>query len=453
MCISLLILLTTAANGAVIQDWQTCQANTDTCVSNGFVCCVAPADANSGKTTCRPGGDQCYRPPISDWSTCVVGKDTCASSGWSCCVAPSDVSSGKTTCQPGGTECATPTMTPTPGKGLSFAGANSYFLHTLSSSDRTAILDQLKANGFKTVRIFLSHVWHNDKGSSSIGVNDLETVAVGTYDDRVLSKVDQLMVECVQRGLKLIIAMHDRYALGCWDTDAYVAKYKLPASKGCDTSVNVPKTFYTSSAAQADFDRRLTHILSHPNPHFNNRPWGNLSEAIFGFEPQNESQGHMEDGNNNIPNPSWMCGRVNVIRQHLTSSKILVISGGGTTYATSKVVDYFKCKALDVVSIHSYEGANSNQLSSTIQMASQYNKRVIFEEFGAQGNSKASELASYTQAANNLGLPWMFWQILKPGNPSDFETWTDEAAAWSALKSASQTTKSVKGLYSWPELV
>ncbi|ORY51512.1 hypothetical protein BCR33DRAFT_712552 [Rhizoclosmatium globosum] len=36
-----------------IQDWETCAATTDICASNGFRCCVAPADAGAGKLTCR----------------------------------------------------------------------------------------------------------------------------------------------------------------------------------------------------------------------------------------------------------------------------------------------------------------------------------------------------------------------------------------------------------------
>lgn len=40
----------------------------------------------------------------------------------------------------------------------------------------------------------------------------VETAAVGTYDDMILLKVDQLKVECAARGLRLIIALHDRCA-------------------------------------------------------------------------------------------------------------------------------------------------------------------------------------------------------------------------------------------------
>lgn len=48
--------------------------------------------------------------------------------------------------------------------------------------------------------------------------------------------------------------MHDRYALGCWSTDAYVAKYNLPTT---DCSIGVPdsSTFYTNENAIADVSK------------------------------------------------------------------------------------------------------------------------------------------------------------------------------------------------------
>lgn len=62
---------------------------------------------------------------------------------------------------------------------------------------------------------------------------DIEPQQVGKYDDTQLQAIDQLMIESHVRGtfpkswftrvplmtiagIKLIIAMHDRYQLGCW---------------------------------------------------------------------------------------------------------------------------------------------------------------------------------------------------------------------------------------------
>ncbi|KAF0692738.1 Aste57867_16196 [Aphanomyces stellatus] len=447
--------LAVLAHADWIDNWNTCRPGQDQCKSkNMWSCCVAPADATSGKTTCRPPGD--CAPPIPDWQTCHQGQDTCASAGYVCCVAPADVGNGKTTCRPRGNECAPTTPNPSSPDGspaTNFAGANSFYIHNLAQNDRLEILDTFQRNGFRTVRIFLSEVGAGAKGTSNTGVRDLESAAVGHFDDTILDQVDQLMLECYQRKLKLVIALHDRYALGCWGTDAYVAKYGFPVSATCDVNVNRPNGFYTRADAQADFDRRLEHILTHKNPHFQNRVWGNIPEAVFGFEPQNESQGHMEDPQSGaLPNPQWICRRATLMRQFISSQTILVMTGGGTDYTSSALVENFQCPAVDVVSIHTYDSANVNVLHEFMALARQHHKRLIVEEFGFQQN-KASNLAQFTSVLHTLGLPWMVWQVLKPGNTGDYETWTNENEAWQALKSgAASANGDTNGAFAWPEL-
>lgn len=48
--------------------------------------------------------------------------------------------------------------------------------------------------------------------------------------------------------------MHDRYALGCWSTDAYVAKYNLPTTD-CSSGVPDSSIFYTNENAIADVSK------------------------------------------------------------------------------------------------------------------------------------------------------------------------------------------------------
>ncbi|CAK4072827.1 unnamed protein product [Aphanomyces euteiches] len=418
---------------------------------------VQQGDGQIGKTTCRPGGNECAvttptptTKPIPDWATCQKSKDTCASNGWVCCVAPADVSSGKTTCRPGGSECSTGQP---PASGTNFAGANSYFLHTLSQADRLEILDKFQSAGLRTLRIFISRVGGGGKGTSSSGVQDLESNQVGQYDDTILKQVDQLMWEAYQRNIKLVIALHDRWALGCWDSDAYVSKYNLPTTY-CGQAVNRADTFYTNTNAQTDFDRRLAHILQHKNPNFGNRAWGNIPEAILGFEPQNESQGWLHSWNNGqlvVPNPNWVCDRATKMRQNIPNKNILILSGGGTDYDSCKLINFFQCPAVDVVSIHTYADADSNVFSQFVSLANQNNKRVIVEEFGYTGN-KAANFANFMSTAQSAGLPWMMWEVLKPGNTGDYETWTDEGSAWQAIANGAAAANSNKGQFLWPEL-
>lgn len=87
---------------------------------------------------------------------------------------------------------------------------------TVHRSDRLAVLDAVKDAKLKTLRIFISHTLQNNKDTGSVNMPDIEPRQVGTYDDTQLRAIDQLMLEARERGIKLVIAMHDRYQLGCW---------------------------------------------------------------------------------------------------------------------------------------------------------------------------------------------------------------------------------------------
>jgi mannan endo-1,4-beta-mannosidase len=64
-----------------------------------------------------------------------------------------------------------------------------------------------------------------------------------------------------------------------------------------------------------------------------------------------------------------------------------------------------------------------------LQHALEAGKLMTFEEFGASGVNKAQTLKDHIDVFNGLRVPWMPWQISKPGNSAnDFEFWTDEEA-------------------------
>eukprot|EP00953_Heterococcus_sp_UTEX-ZZ885_P015570 8763-Heterococcus_DN1.PRE.1 len=126
--------------------------------------------------------------------------------------------------------------------------------------------------------------------------------------------------------MKLIIALHDRYSLGCWRRDAYVSKYNIPVASNCgvNSAQNDASAFYRNSAAAADMDRRFAHIVQHQNPNFGNRPWSAIPEAILGFDISNEAQAHLP--NNVVANPDWVCNRAKQLKP-LLSSGILILTG------------------------------------------------------------------------------------------------------------------------------
>ncbi|KAK0384836.1 hypothetical protein NLU13_7314 [Sarocladium strictum] len=314
--------------------------------------------------------------------------------------------------------------------GHSWAGVNSFFLHAFQKQDRLDVLDAVKAADLKVVRLFISETFSNFKRTGSVYMPDVEPKEVGVYDDTQLKAIDQLMVEAHQRGIKLTIALHDRYQLGCWGNDTYVQKYHLPAVDCALGSVkqNNVEWWYRDANAIRDFENRIKHILEHRNKLIPGQPaWKDLSSHIFAFNIQNEGQGHL---NNNIaPHPSWWCDRAKFMRRIMGKSRVLISTGGGNEFPNSDIPENWACPALEIVNMHSYSGVAEFRQKGRIALdhALAANKLMLFEEFGATGAKKPDEIAAHIAVFNELRVPWMPWQISKPGSgQADFEFWTDE---------------------------
>ena len=147
-----------------------------------------------------------------------------------------------------------------------WAGISNYYLWSCNATVRAEALNAARAAGLRVVRVFLL----STTGEGAIAacadtpIPDVEPDAVGSYDDTILARLDQLMYEAAERGLKLTVALHDRWSLGCWRADAYSQKYNLTrASCGSEPGLNDPTTFYESPEALADFNRRIHHILTY----------------------------------------------------------------------------------------------------------------------------------------------------------------------------------------------
>jgi hypothetical protein len=393
------------------------------------------------------------------------------------------------------------------GSGQIFGGANSYPLHTYVDADRLEILDAMQAAGFKAIRIFILALAASDKGGNSRAVRDVEG-PVGVFNDDQLNMVDQLMLEASQRKMKLIITLHDRYSLGCWcaaprgaglggqgardagpwvargtaraarlpacskaggrccaaglssvqsppasrrRSDAYQSKYGLPTSPGCATPHDV-SSFYTSAAAAADIDRRITYIVNHRNGAMGNRAWKDIPEAILAFDIQNEGQSYLNSAKT-AANPSWVCNRATALRPQMSGNGILIGTGGGADIDDSIIDQHFACGAIDVVGVHSYDaGAWAARLGGIVSKAKAAGKRIIVEEFGQQGGDRASSLSRQITDIRNAGVPWMVWQVTKPNKPDDLEVWKDDGAAWPVLSNNGQQSLSAGGAFAWPEI-
>ncbi|GAA5912348.1 uncharacterized protein JCM6883_005640 [Sporobolomyces salmoneus] len=328
--------------------------------------------------------------------------------------------------------------------GKIFKGVSSYYLFALDDSPRRAVLDAIKAGGFSVVRIFLDGVHHNCKGSGNSAVPDLEPDRVGEYDDTILYKIDKLMADCSDRGLKLMIALSDRYALGFWSTNSYALNLKIisPSQKGQQSlKIKDASSFYSNEWAIQMFEKRISRALNHENQLLGRKKWKDLSSVVYAFEAQNEPQGYMTPSN-----PSWVCDRSKYIASQLSGSGILISSGGGTDTSHSLESWATGCSAIDVVSVHDY-GTNGWSTASTLAKAKQNHpgKTIVMGEWGVTGSNKAKKIGEFVEAFEKNGIPWMYWQITSPGaGDKDFEVWTSEPA-WNALTGGSYSYSSPTG--------
>lgn len=178
--------------------------------------------------------------------------------------------------------------------------------------------------------------------------------------------------------------------------------------------------------------------MQHKNKKLNSTPWAKLDSVIYAIEPQNEPMGHMD-----LVSDSWNCGRAAVIRKYLPSgSGIKISTGGGITIETSIADWAYSCDNFDIISVHDY-GTDAWATAATLDTAQQkawnMGKTLVFEEWGALGDNKASIIADFAQALKSYNIPWLYWEIVKPGKgSSDFEVWTDEDS-WGVLGDGSQT--------------
>ncbi|GAA5881239.1 hypothetical protein JCM1840_000635 [Sporobolomyces johnsonii] len=319
-----------------------------------------------------------------------------------------------------------------------WTGVSSYYLFALSSSDRSAVLDAIQSGGFKVVRIFVAGVGANNKGSGNAAVNDVEPVTVGTYDDTILGLIDQLMYDCSVRGLKLLIALSDRYALGYWSTDSYAVQLNIVTSASAGAAqISDAASFYTNTWAIEMFDKRMAHIMSHENSLLGGKAWSELDSVIYAVEPQNEPQGHMT-----MASSTWACSRASYLKSLLpSSSSILVSSGGGVTTTDSLGSWATSCDAFDIVSVHDYGTSASTTAGAVASAQSKWpGKKVIMGEWGMTGANKAALVSEFVAAFKAQGISQMYWEVVKPGQASsDFEVWTDEPA-WQALTGSAYYT-------------
>ncbi|CAF3115746.1 unnamed protein product [Rotaria socialis] len=337
----------------------------------------------------------------------------------------------------------------------SWSGANSFFAWALPQDDQITLINTLREKNVRVIRIFLATIDNGQAGSRAIAANDIERYRTGSpyTDSDMLTRVDQFIrnIDFYGAGrIKLIIALHDRYSLGCYayKADSYVSKYGIPTASECSPPNDASK-FYSNEQAKTDFVNRLRYLLDHVNPHFVQR-WGSLNRVIFSFQIENESQGHMSTFN-----ARWMCD-INTQIRSFVNNGVLLSTGGDVDFGLSLRLENFQCSALDLISLHDYttnEDYSRGKFQEAIQLAQQYGKRVYVEEFGGRGDAEmAQALNRIAATAHQQGLPWLVWQIVPNARSGDYEFFTKDRIAWTAFEHQAYWAQMSSSTFQWPEI-
>ncbi|KAI0651460.1 glycoside hydrolase [Trametes meyenii] len=337
-----------------------------------------------------------------------------------------------------------------------FAGSNLYYAPGLRKDSRNTLLQGLKDAEMKVLRVWLDGQSSTQKGTPIDPFPDLEpnTICNGDescYDDTVLERLDDFMLDAQKQGIKLIITMHSFNALQAGDV--YGKEYGTGF-------------FYEQTAPQQAFDARLVHILNHVHTTLG-KPWKELNEYIFGFEAENEAM--IGKGQQYIQqHQQWQCDRAQTIRGQLgDNSGILVMTGGESFLTESVQPDWLSCAALDVISIHAYGVGDlkTSALKPFVEQAQDAGKKLIVEEWGAcffdtennncpNGNALSTEdrntnLKNFANAITGAGLAWLYWEVLPntdPHNGFDYEIGINDPS-WSTLESLAQQALEAPGAF------
>jgi mannan endo-1,4-beta-mannosidase len=203
--------------------------------------------------------------------------------------------------------------------------------------------------------------------------------------------------------------------------------------------------FYELQAAFDAYDNRLAHVLNYKGKS-SGKVWKEYSEAIMGFDLQNEpmSTKTAECLGTNPPGAAWPCGRAQYMRSVLgADNPIKIITGGiggdivhGCTFMSTAV----QCPEIDIVAIHRYAGNEAENggdewCASVPSYLSHANGKLVFvEEWGVkQYDDAANIVTEYPAQAYDLdkcGIPWLYWEIV-PAETCPYNVQSDSIDSFS----------------------
>ncbi len=302
-----------------------------------------------------------------------------------------------------------------------WAGANQYQLWHKPDERRAEQLDAMVAADLKVLRIFLHAREYLAYEEPPEGYTFEDPL--GVYHDDQLLKVDRLMQECGQRGIKMIVVL-ETHSTPYLDTFG-------------------PIGIYQSATARQYYKDRFSYFLNHVNPYLG-KPWKELNDIVLAWQIQNEPGIPLisVDTLSAQEKHDLIRDFLSDLSTHLKSldpdtDVALGIAGYANYYHNGGSGDDIRTLGniadADIYSLHFYGGNIGQWIDDNLPAVRSWGKRLFVEEFGNTRGTEADVILNnyrtVTQTCRAKGIPWMFWRM---GHRKGDTTWSimDDDPVW-----------------------
>jgi mannan endo-1,4-beta-mannosidase len=342
-------------------------------------------------------------------------------------------------------------------------GVNNHYVVWGSKVEVDRVLDAAVAMGANVVRTILGPaigapggrspqtIWDFKSNSNSYELNThgvyllywdpkAKSMAINEGADGI-GRIDDLLAAASKRHLKLLLALVDNWA--------FIGD--MPQMDAWYGSTDKTGFFFTDPKTIADYKTWARYLITHVNP-LTGRMYRD-DPTIFGWELMNESQARPDLRH------SWTATMSAYIKaldpNHLVSSGDALLT-----------MDDFSTPSIDFVTWHAYPkyygitpDAMNALIRSNCEVAGQYQKPVLLEEFGYAGNSKEPTQAEVyhtwlkTMATDKNCAGWLVWSLVAQQDsgfyPKDTGGWfdihEDGGSTWTLLSGAAHAGRAYAG--------
>ena len=158
-----------------------------------------------------------------------------------------------------------------PAVNMLWGGANHPQISHQSTEQRRRQLQAMKDAGLKVLRVFVAMRPYEPWQIEPQGW--VYEDPLGVFHDDQLNRMDELMKECEEMGIKMILALAN-FAYAEENNRVYHNAFGAVG-------------MYQQAAIDA-YKRRFSHFLNHRNPYMNNQKWKDLDDVVLAWEVANE---------------------------------------------------------------------------------------------------------------------------------------------------------------------